>query len=189
LANTVADMNRLVGDLHQLASADAGARDYQFHPVEVADLLLDLERAFTARLEQQRLSLQVVDKTPVGFRIEADRMRLTQVLSNLLTNSSRYTDAGGQVRITATFKPKELTLVVEDSAPGVPPQALPQLFNRFYRVDASRSRENGGSGLGLSICQAIVEAHHGVIVASASLLGGLRVEINLPLVRVEQVAT
>ncbi len=187
LANTVADMNRLVGDLHQLASADAGARDYQFQPVEVGDLLVDLERAFAARLQQQQLSLQVVDKTPVGLRIEADRMRLTQVLANLLTNSSRYTDAGGQVRIMATMKAESLMLVIEDSAPGVPVQALPKLFDRFYRVDASRSRQNGGSGLGLAICQAIIEAHHGVIVASASLLGGLRVEISLPLSRTEQV--
>lgn len=187
LSNTVADMNRLVGDLHQLASADAGARDYQFQPVDVGDLLVDLERAFAARLQQQQLSLQVVDKTPVGLRIEADRLRLTQVLANLLTNSSRYTDAGGQVRIMATMKAESLTFIIEDSAPGVPAQALPRLFDRFYRVDASRSRQNGGSGLGLAICQAIVDAHHGVIVASASLLGGLRVEISLPLARTEQV--
>ena len=183
LAHTVADMNRLVGDLHQLASADAGAHDYQFQPVEVGDLLADLELAFAARLHKQQLSLQVVDQTPAGLRIEADRLRLTQVLANLLTNSSRYTDAGGKVRIMAQAQAEKLTLVIEDSAPGVPPEALPKLFDRFYRVDASRSRQNGGSGLGLAICQAIIDAHQGVIVASASLLGGLRVEINLPLAR------
>lgn len=181
LVHTVADMNRLVGDLHQLASADAGIHDYQFQAIDVGDLLVDLEQAFTTKLAQLKLSLHVENQAPMGLRIEADRLRLTQVLANLLTNSGRYTDAGGQVHIKAQLYASQLKLIVEDTSPSVSADALPYLFDRFYRADASRSRKNGGSGLGLAICQAIVKAHDGMISASHSLLGGLRVEILLPL--------
>lgn len=181
LAHTVADMNRLVGDLHQLASADAGIHDYQFQPIDVGDLLADLEQAFSTKLAQLELSLHVENQAPMGLRIAADRLRLTQVLANLLTNSGRYTDAGGQVHIKAQLYASQLKLIVEDTSPSVSAESLPYLFERFYRADASRSRKNGGSGLGLAICQAIVKAHDGMINASHSLLGGLKVEIILPL--------
>ncbi|PTQ89978.1 ATP-binding protein [Agitococcus lubricus] len=187
LAHTVADMNRLVGDLHQLASADAGKQDYQFQPVAIGELLADLQHAFSARLQQQQLSLEVSNQTPDGLCIDADRLRITQVLANLLTNSSRYTDAGGKVCMTAHIEATQLRLTIEDSAPSVPTEALAHLFDRFYRVDESRSRKNGGSGLGLAICQAIVSAHNGLIQASHSLLGGLKIDIYLPLEQAETV--
>src|SRR5207253_709884 len=82
---------------------------------------------------------------------------------NLLENSLRYTDAGGRVRIVARRHAGKMRIVVEDSDPGVPAQAMPHLFERFYRVDGSRSRANGGAGLGLAICRSIVEAHDGEI--------------------------
>jgi two-component system sensor histidine kinase BaeS len=113
--------------------------------------------------------------------LEADPRRLQQLLENLLENSLRYTDAGGQLVITLKPLAEELTLNLEDTAPGVSPQDLPRLFERLFRVDSARTRRSGGAGLGLSICQNIVQAHGGTINATASELGGLHTIVRLPL--------
>ncbi|MDF3031765.1 MAG: hypothetical protein K0R03_2323 [Moraxellaceae bacterium] len=180
LARTVDDMNRLVSDLHQLATADAGAQDYRYEDVSVAGLLAELETTFAPRCAKAGLSFSCHDASAPGSTVRADHLRLSQVLGNLLTNSCRYTDAPGEIRLTAAAQQDQVEFVVEDSAPGVPAVALPKLFERFYRVDASRSRQSGGSGLGLSICRAIVQAHGGTISAGPSSLGGLRVSVRLP---------
>jgi two-component system sensor histidine kinase BaeS len=99
---------------------------------------------------------------------------------NLLENAARYTDRGGRVRVALRRAGGELAIDFEDTAPGVPSEALPHLFERFYRVEGSRSRANGGTGLGLSICRSIAAAHGGEIAASPSPLGGLRVSVILP---------
>lgn len=113
--------------------------------------------------------------------LHADPQRISQVLDNLLENSLRYTDAPGQVLLQACVSDPHLLILLDDSAPGVPADTLPQLFEPLFRADTHRSRRAGGSGLGLAICAAWIDAHHGTIAASASPLGGLRVEIRLPL--------
>ena len=110
----------------------------------------------------------------------ADEARMRQLLHNLLENSVRYTAAGGRLLLQLRVEADEAVLDLHDSAPGVPPELLPRLFERFYRVEASRGRASGGSGLGLSICRRIVEAHGGRIEARASHLGGVWMGIRLP---------
>ncbi|EDN71389.1 sensor histidine kinase transcription regulator protein [Beggiatoa sp. PS] len=101
-------------------------------------------------------------------------------MSNLLENSLRYTDNGGRLIISLEQSEKNINLLFEDSAPGVPEEALEHLFERLYRLEKSRSRALGGAGLGLSICRNIVTAHAGEISASPSKLGGLCVRVCLP---------
>ncbi|HEX7864897.1 MAG TPA: ATP-binding protein [Variovorax sp.] len=117
--------------------------------------------------------------------VDGDAHRLHQVFMNLLENTLAYTDQNGELRIDVTVEGAWtgncLTLVFDDSAPGVPEAELPRLFDRLFRGESSRSRELGGSGLGLSICRATIETHGGTIDASASPLGGLRLIITLPL--------
>lgn len=117
--------------------------------------------------------------------IDGDAHRLHQVFMNLLENTLAYTDAGGQLRIDVTVEGAWtgncLTLLFDDSAPGVSDEEIPRLFDRLFRGETSRSRALGGSGLGLSICRATIEAHGGSIEAAASPLGGLRMTITLPL--------
>ncbi|MDD1612888.1 MAG: ATP-binding protein, partial [Methylococcaceae bacterium] len=94
--------------------------------------------------------------------------------------SVNYTDSGGQLDIRVSRQSGNLVIEFIDSAPGVPESALPHLFDRFYRIESSRSRNHGGAGLGLAICSNIVKAHRGSIRASASAMNGLQVRIELP---------
>jgi len=178
LHGEVAALGKLVEDLYQLALADVGALAYRKEPVEVAEVLEQATEPFAPRFAERGLAMQK-QFTP-GLKVMADADRLAQAFRNLLENSARYTDAGGKVRVTARRNGSGVKIDFEDSAPGVPADTLPHLFERFYRVEGSRSRANGGAGLGLAIVRSVVEAHGGAIEAGASSLGGLRVTISLP---------
>ncbi|HKJ94219.1 MAG TPA: ATP-binding protein, partial [Gammaproteobacteria bacterium] len=132
------------------------------------------------RLEDGGLALSV-DLPEVAVEINADERRLQQLLDNLLENSLRYTERGGRVRVGLTVGDGGAVVSLEDSAPGVPEEALQRLFERLYRVEVSRSRESGGAGLGLAICRNIARAHGGEVEAYASPLGGLGIRVTLPL--------
>ncbi len=171
-------LSALIDDLYQLALADAGALEYRFVPLDLAELVREVAEAQGASCEAAGLQLQVSAETmPPVF---GDPHRLSQLVDNLLANARRYTDAPGTLRVALEAQSGAIVLVVEDSAPGVGEEHLPHLFERLYRVESSRQRAAGGAGLGLAICKAIVEAHDGCIAAGPSSLGGLRVEVRLP---------
>jgi two-component system sensor histidine kinase BaeS len=174
-------LNKLVDDLHQLTLADAGDLQYQWQEVDLSQLLLPILARYQPRAQQVGLDLSwSLPPSAVNMR-KADAGRLTQVLTNLLENSVRYTDSGGQIVVALTQANRMAELTVEDSAPGVSQEAYSAMFDRLYRADAARSRARGGSGLGLAICKALVEAHGGSIVALPSVLGGVKMLIRLPL--------
>lgn len=171
-------MGSLIEDLYLLSLADAGALEYRFEPLDMAEVVSDSLEAQTTILGEAGLVLEpAIGAVPP---IRGDARRLGQLIDNLLTNTRRYTDAPGRVRVELSTSVNEVILVVEDSAPGVPTESLGLLFDRLYRVDASRNRAAGGAGLGLAICRAIVLAHEGSIVATTSALGGLRIEVHFP---------
>ena len=178
LQGEVAALGKLVEDLYQLALADVGALSYRKERIDLAEPLEQAVEPFAARLSERGLRLE--SNFAPGLKVTADADRLAQAFRNLLENSARYTDTGGKVRVTARRNGSGIKIDFEDSAPGVPADALPHLFERFYRVEGSRSRANGGAGLGLAIVRSVVEAHGGAIDAGASPLGGLRVTISLP---------
>ncbi len=178
LKNEVAHLNKLVGDLYDLSLADAGALTYRHADIDLAPLLREAAVIYAERFSQRgmRLSITLPDAMPV----HADGARLQQLFNNLFENSLRYTDASGSLQVHAQLLQQHWHLVFEDSAPGVPPEVMARLFERFFRVEASRNRASGGAGLGLAICRRIVDAHQGTIGASASPLGGLRMTVVLP---------
>lgn len=178
LHNETLSLAKLVDDLYDLALSDLGALDYRKEMIDVTEIIDDIVNVFRARFQAQNL---VVDNHINGsLMLLADKRRLTQLFSNLLENSLRYTDSGGRLEISQHDTDKNTTLVFADSAPGVPTTALDKLFDRLYRLEQSRNRALGGAGLGLSICRNIVEAHDGVISAHASPLGGLSVHVTFP---------
>ncbi len=183
LQGEVARLGELVDDLFELALSDAGALSYRMAPLDLGVLLRRAADTHQARFEDGGLRLELT--LPEGpLLLQGDEARLLQLMDNLLENSRRYTDAPGIVRIDARPVPEGWQLNVHDSAPGLPEELLPRMFERFFRADGSRSRASGGAGLGLAICRNIVQAHDGRISAHLSTLGGVWIEIVLP--RAEQ---
>jgi two-component system sensor histidine kinase BaeS len=177
----VARLTKLVGDLHDLSVYDEGGLDYQYEHVDVGALLGAVLENADNRLRDAGIVL--TQQLPNDAAdVLADTTRLEQLFANLIENTIRYTDSPGSLRVTCTLESDRVDLEFADSAPGVPDQAIEQLFERLFRVSASRGRESGGSGLGLSICKAIVDAHGGTIQAMNSDAGGLLIRVRLPLV-------
>ena len=171
-------LSRLVNDLQTLALSDAGALDFRMEPVDVGELIRQQLQAFDSRLQSR--GINVTSDVPDGLKLNGDAQRLRQLMQNLLENSARYASANGALYLRASHSAHQVTVCLDDSGPGLTSEQMTHLFDRFYRADASRSRANGGSGLGLSICRNIVKAHQGSIHAEASPLGGLRIRLVLP---------
>ena len=158
-----------------------------FAPIYPLALLAEAVEMMRGRFAQRGLLLDrsELDALVVQPAVDGDAPRLHQVFMNLLENSLGYTDPGGSLRLSAAIEGSgaaaRLLIRFDDSAPGPLASEMPRLFDRLFRGEASRSRETGGSGLGLSICRTLVEAHGGAIDASPSPLGGLRILITLPL--------
>ena len=117
---------------------------------------------------------------PVGGILDGDPDRLTQVLRNLLRNAVAHTQPGGHVAVSANARGRWLTIAVSDDGPGIPPEHLERVFERFHRVDEARARERVGAGLGLAIARAIVEAHGGHMRADARAGGGTTITLEVP---------
>jgi signal transduction histidine kinase len=172
-------MRRLVGDLLDLARLDAGLRALNRAPVEMRLLLGSLVEKFALRAQAKDLTLET--RLPAQLPVlKGDADRLAQVFTNLLDNALHHTPAGGRVTLTAEMTPAGLEVAVADTGPGLPPEALSRVFERFYQVDKSRARP-AGVGLGLAISKEIVEAHHGQIRAESAPGQGARFIVRLPL--------
>jgi two-component system sensor histidine kinase BaeS len=174
-------LSKIVNDLHELSLADAGVFSIKKEPVDPVPVLNETLRHFRTYFEENQIAVENSVKNDAPITVIGDADRLQQLFSNVLENTLRYTDSPGTLRIRQERTEKRLTLLFEDSGPGVPEEALERLFDRLYRVDKSRSRTQGGSGLGLSICKSIVNAFGGEIRAARAASGGLRIEIELPI--------
>ncbi len=174
-------MNRLVLDLLELARFDAGTAHLERTSVDMGVLLRHLLHTMTPQAEEKRVRLELVHRhqTPP---IQADADRLLRAFTNLLDNAIRHTPEGGVVTLRLTSAPQVVVVRVEDTGSGIPENALPRLFERFYQVDSARSRRGeGGAGLGLAIAHEIVHAHGGDIRAANRPEGGAVFEVRLPL--------
>jgi len=173
-------LSEIVNDLHELSLADAGELSIKNVPIDPAVVLKETLGRFRQSLAEKQIKIEnsLENQLPVTIIGDADRLR--QLFSNLVENTLRYADAPGILKIGQVRTPNRLILFFEDSGPGVPEGELDRLFDRLYRVDRSRSRARGGSGLGLSICKSIVNALGGEIRASNGNSGGLRIEVELP---------
>lgn len=173
-------LGRLVDDLYQLSMSDLGALSYRMAPTDVGEVLeADLD-ALRPRFAAAGLSLSLEDRRRSRTDVQADPERLSQLFRNLLRNSLQYTDPGGGLKVCIDQVGTRTLVDFQDTAPGVPPEALDQLFERLYRVDQSRSRHTGGAGLGLAIAKNVAEAHGGRISAQPSPTGGLWIRVELP---------
>lgn len=175
-------LSRLVDDLGILSLTEAGQLKLRREPTDIGEVIRRVATGMESPAQRQGISLNL--SLPDGLPpAVADPDRLAQVLRNLLSNALRYTPAGGSIRVTAQLSPPlhpDLLVSVTDTGEGIPPQDLPYIFDRFYRVDRSRTRATGGAGLGLTIVKQLIEAHGGRVWAESTPGKGSTFYFTLP---------
>jgi histidine kinase len=155
-------LQKLVSDLQELSRVEAGAYELEFKPVDVLDLVTATVNRLALQFEEKGVILEI--DVPNGLpKVKADEDRIGQVLLNLVGNALQYTPSGGKVKVATTHHDNEIITSVSDTGIGLSAEHLEYIFTRFYRIDKSRSRVGGGSGIGLTIAKYLVEAHGGRI--------------------------
>lgn len=172
-------LNRLVDDLRTLSLAEANELPLNLRPTSPRSLLERAAAAQAAPAQKQNISLET-KLSPNLPELSVDPDRIAQVLSNLLENGLRHTPPGGQIILAAESIEGGIRLSIQDSGPGIPPEDLTRIFDRFYRKDKSRGRHEGGSGLGLAIARSIITRHNGRIWAESEPGQGATILIELP---------
>lgn len=171
-------MGDLVDQLLLLSRHDAGYQSSYFEYLPVDKLLLDVIDRARPIIEERGQTL-VISKFPL-WSVMGDDIWLSQLFWNLLDNASKYTLPGGEIHITAGLEDDEWWCSIRDTGLGIAAAHLPRIFDRFYRVDSSRTRNTGGTGLGLAICKSIVEAHRGRIGVESVINEGTVFKVHLP---------
>lgn len=179
ICTEIENLNQLIGDLTILAKAELDELDVAPAPHPLQDVVLQSVALFLPQIEEKRIRLlQTIPQDP-GYGM-LDPKRIGQVVSNLVANALRYTPEGGTLEIGIDVSNGVAEVWLRDNGPGIPADKLPFIFERFFRVDKSRSRTTGGSGLGLAIVKKFVEAHGGQVRAESTPGQGTRISFTLP---------
>jgi two-component system sensor histidine kinase VicK len=172
-------MSRMVEDLLFLARSDSASPPLDLKTIAVESLLAEIVGRAEVLARERGAALEA--KLEGGGFVEIDRQRIEQAVLILVDNAAKYGTPGGTVTLASSVRSGELRISVEDRGPGIPREELPRIFERFYRLDKARSRQLGGTGLGLPIAKTIVEAHGGRLEAVSSLGEGTKISLFLPL--------
>ncbi len=176
-------LNRLVDDLQELSRVEARAYQLDFRDLDASMLIQTVIKRMQFQFDEKRVTL-TINLPPHPVMLHADEDRIVQGLTNLVGNALQYTPENGEVTISLESTGNEARFSVKDTGIGIPPDHLPHIFDRFYRVDKSRSRAHGGSGIGLTIAKHLVEAHGGKIWAESEGEGkGSTFVFTLPLIK------
>lgn len=183
VGSALEDVDRLaniVEGLFAISRLDAGEAAAEWMPLDLAQLAASTAEQMCLLAEDK--NIKVTCSGAMGVWVEGDRARLKQVVVNLLDNAIKYTAPGGAVTLRVAAEDRQAVLEVADNGLGIPSDALPRVFERFFRVDKARSRDQGGAGLGLSIVKSICTAHHGRVEANSTFGQGSRFRVELPLI-------
>ena len=171
-------LTRMIAEIDRLVKIEDDSLVLHKTEFDLAGLAGQTAQNFKANLAAKNIRLET---SLDSFELHADKDKITQVLINLLSNAVKYTDDGGQIRIRVRKSKNRAELIVSDTGIGIAAEDLPNIFEHLYRTDKSRNRSTGGSGIGLSIVKAIVEAHGGAITAKSELGKGSEFMVSLPL--------
>jgi two-component system, OmpR family, sensor histidine kinase BaeS len=174
-----ARLEHLINDLRMLSLADAGELSMQMEIIEPQRLIQEVSAVYQYQAQKKNIALELEIAADLPL-IEVDPGRMTQVLTNILDNALRHTPEGGRILFAAREAGDMVELSVQDSGPGLNIEDADRIFERLYRADPSRYREDGGSGLGLAIAKSIVQANGGQISAESEPGSGLKIKIRLP---------
>ena len=173
-------LTRLVDDLRTLALVDSGQLKLETVFSDLSTLAEHMILRFVPQAEKNNVRLIFTQPPKPLPAVEVDPQRIEQILSNLISNALRFTPAGGQIEVTLSSQPRQVSLQIHDSGTGIPEDSIGMVFERFYRADKSRSRAEGGSGLGLAIARQLAEAHGGTLTAANHPQGGAVFTLTLP---------
>lgn len=177
-------MSRVLEDLLILSKGDEGKVSLEKEPVELSSIVEEVSRQGEIFADEKEVKIILAYLEPVT--ILGDAHRLKQMVWILLHNAVKFTPSGGEIKITLQDLDDTVYFTIRDTGIGIPEQDLPKIFDRFYRVDKARSRMDGGSGLGLSICKHIVDRHHGTVDVESKLGEGTKFKIRFPKYEVAQ---
>ena len=172
-------MTRLIDDLLSLSRVEMREHLMPTEAVDLEDTLSHVVQSLQPIAERFQATLRM-SPAPRGVVVRGDRDELMQVFQNLIQNALKYGRTGGTVEVTITPRGKQLAVAVKDDGPGIPPQHLPRLTERFYRISVAASRERGGTGLGLAIVKHIVNRHRGVMEVASEVGRGTTFTVVLP---------
>lgn len=179
MQDQVGRLTRLSADVALVTSAEEGRLSLDRHPIDLDGVVREAVSQATDRLAEYGVTLDLSSEP--GLVVNADPDRIGQVLTNVLENARQHTPSGGAVHVDVTRGPGVVRVTVRDTGEGIAAQHLPQIFDRFFRVDVARDRAHGGSGIGLSIARAIAIAHGGTLVAASEGPGtGATFSLTLP---------
>ncbi len=179
-ARSLDGLDALVHDLLTLSQIETGDIKMHFEHIDLYKLSQEVVDQFEEKAEKKKINLQL-DNHHTKIMVYADWQRITQVVTNLVSNAINYTPEGGGVSVSFDIGKKNVTTFVSDTGEGIPPQHFSRIFERFYRVDKSRSRENGGTGLGLAIVKHILEGHGSRAEVESKLGKGSVFSFKLPI--------
>ena len=183
IRSETARLNRLVNDLQRVSRAEAHQLDLHPAPTDPGELVQDAVKAARPAFATKGVALESYIQTNLPM-VDVDRERIAEVLANLLTNALRHTPRGGTVQASVGQRVDRIEIVVADDGDGIGAEHLDRIFERFYRIDPARARASGGTGIGLAIVRAIVEAHDGTVEASSEGAGrGATFTVRLPISR------
>lgn len=182
ICEEVRNIDQLIEDLYIITRLEQNELELNIKPSSLTDVLKKEVGKFSLQLDDKRI--KVIQNIPEDLpKVMMDPLRIGQVVTNLLMNSLRYTPEGGKVEIGARKIDGKVEVWVKDTGPGIPQEAIPYIFDRFYRVDKSRSRVTGGRGLGLAIARQFVKAHGGEIRAESEIDKGTSITFTLPVAK------
>jgi len=173
-------MEKIVNDLLLLSRADSGEIILQYEKINLTEFLQSIIEYYKKLLTQKKIALKVeFANKDIQCKVDPDRFR--QVIINLMDNAIKYTPKGGKISLNLKMDKNNVVILISDTGIGIPEKDLPFVFDRFYRVDKARSREQHSSGLGLAICKWIIEAHGGKIEIESVVNKGTTIKVMLPI--------
>ena len=180
-------MSSVIGQLLFLARSDAGKEQLNFEDVDLKDLITALSANVEALATDKGIKFSI--DAPENLVVNGDKVKLRQLFINILENAVRYTPADGNISVSLVRKDSSALATISDTGIGIPPEHLPHIFERFYRVDKARSRADGGVGLGMAIAKYIAESHKGNITVESEVGKGTTFNVSIPLKNPESIAT
>lgn len=183
-AKSLNGLDDLIQDLLTLSQIESGVIKMQFEDFDIRELVLDLFDQLESKASKKAMTLKLKispEHELEGVWVHADHFRISQVMVNLLTNGIKYGHDDGWVEVEMIEKDKIVNIIISDNGPGIPEKDLKRIFERFYRVEKSRSKKQGGSGLGLAIVKHILEHHNSTIEVKSEINKGTQFEFSLPI--------